>query len=199
MSFWYYTFDGVQDVSGDVGGIGVCYADKEADIGTRTAFTGKVLLGGSTCHAIAEGSDWMLDSAGVWHKQPDPHTTQLDLSGYYTKAEVDAAIAAAEAAASIASLSRGESIPAGANLDTYTTAGRYYCTSGNSASVTNKPYAVSVSFQLTVEQNQGSARPLQTLTYNTNSATYINKVFRRWFDPVTLQYGAWHVWDGVQV
>ena len=95
MSWWYYKFDGVQDVSGSVGGIGVCFADTEADIGLRDAFTGKVLLGGSTCHAIAEGTDWMLDSSGTWHKQPEAHTTQLDLSGYYTSAEVDAAIAAA--------------------------------------------------------------------------------------------------------
>ena len=46
MSWWYYKFDGVQDVSGSVGGIGVCFADAEADIGARDAFTGKVLLGG---------------------------------------------------------------------------------------------------------------------------------------------------------
>ena len=121
MSFWYYTFDGVQDVSGDVGGIGVCYADKETDIGSRTAFTGKVLLGGSTCHAIAEGSDWMLDSSGVWHKQPDPHTTQLDISGYYTSAETDTAIASAISTAPPLSLPPPQAVRHRANIATNNT------------------------------------------------------------------------------
>ena len=169
MSFWYYTFDGVQDVSGDVGGIGVCYADKETDIGSRTAFTGKVLLGGSTCHAIAEGSDWMLDSSGVWHKQPDPHTTQLDISGYYTSAETDTAIASAISTAQTTFDSRylrigtGSAITDGTDLNSLTTLGKFRNANANNG-CRNMPLEIAGRpFTLLVENTYGNQRYKQTL------------------------------------
>ena len=202
--------------SGNADIIALIYCDTSADLPAANYFSGFNIFQGSTAEVIDNGAVYRIDSNGVWKPQPASAQIALDLTGYYTSAQTDSAISAAIAialnnyyddvtvnslvdAAAIASLSRGTSIPAGADLDTYTTAGRYYCTSGNSSTVTNKPYAVAVSFQLTVEQNQGSARPLQTITYNTNSSTYIGKVYKRWFDPVTLQFGQWFAFEGVPV
>lgn len=174
--------------------IAQCCCDTVAELPAVNAFSSYGLLATtSTCLVIDTDEVYQLNSLGVWKKKTQSTSVALDLTGYYTQAEVDALIAEA----SIGALVRGESIPANADLDNYVTAGRFYCTSGNSASVQHKPYNASVSFELTVEQNQGSARPLQTITYNTNSASYIGKFCKRWFDPVALSYGGWFVFEGV--
>lgn len=209
MSWWYYKFDGIQSVGSDVGGIGVCYADTEADIGTRTDFSGKVLLGGSTCHAISEGTDWMIDSSGVWHKQPDPHTTQLDLSDYYTDAETDAAISAALASytdtagmtAAIAAESyyrRGSQITATSDsrfdVESLITAGAWYFGASVVPYMDNMPtsFPSSGGGQIRVMENQGTNRLIMDITANSVSGSGI--IWRRWY--TVSGWGSWYRFDG---
>ena len=213
MSWWCYKFDGIQSVGSDVGGIGVCYADTEADIGTRTDFSGKVLLGGSTCHAIAEGTDWMIDSSGVWNKQPDPHTTQLDLSDYYTDTETDAAISTALASytdtagmtAAIAAANyflRGQQITSSAetpfDVFSLTSAGAWYYGASAATSMLNLPQSAPTTAggQIRIKENQGTNRLLMELTVN--SVPLSGVVFRCWYTASGGgSWGSWYKFEGV--
>lgn len=185
-----YKWDGVQDVSGTVGAIAQCFGDTEADKPARGDFTGYTLLAQSTFHAIAEGTDWMMDTSGTWHKQPDAHTTQLDLSGYYTSAEVDAAISAA-----IRSSAVGSDIPANYDLDTFVDVGHKNCSAVNAQSCAHRPlgnqnggFGVTNTLIYTAE---GSAdRVRQELIYNvTGQNVARNRTFWRY-----LSSAGWSDW-----
>lgn len=185
-----YKWDGVQDVSGTVGVIAQCFGDTEADKPARGAFTGYTLLAQSTFHAIAEGTDWMMDTSGTWHKQPDAHTTQLDLSGYYTSAEVDAAISAAIRASVV-----GSDIPANYDLDTFVDVGHKNCSAVNAQSCAHRPlgnqnggFGVTNTLIYTAE---GSAdRVRQELIYNvTGQNVARNRTFWRY-----LSSAGWSDW-----
>lgn len=189
MSWWMQKYSGVQDVSGTTGVIAECYADTESDIGTRTDFSGFTLLASSTCHVIDDGSDWMLDTAGTWHKQPDQHTTQLDLSGYYTKSEVDAAVAAA----SIAALGSGSELPANSDLDTLLSAGSWYCAATNANTCANRPLGTTTGgFGVKNLVYFGDNRIVQLLVYNVISGTAFNRFFVR-----VYRSTGWGAWDEI--
>ena len=187
MSYWLQEWTAVQDVSGTAGVIGKCYADTEADIGSRSAFTGKTLLATSTCHAIAEGSDWEMDSSGTWHKQPDPHTTQLDLSGYYTSAESDERYAR---------IGTGTSVANGTNLDTLKTIGKYR-NSNASNGCTNMPSEVSGRpFTLLVENTYSPNRVRQTMWMGQQAFTGVF-YWRMMYNDTT--FSGWYKVEGTPV
>ena len=81
--------------SGTQDAIGVIICDTVSDLPAVNAFSGISLYMGSVADIIQTGDRYKLNSSGTWIKQPAPTTTQLDLSGYYTDAETDAAISAA--------------------------------------------------------------------------------------------------------
>lgn len=211
-------YSGVQDVSGTTGVIAECYADTEADIGTRTDFSGFTLLASSTCHVIDDGSDWMLDTAGTWHKQPDQHTTQLDLSGYYTSAEVDSAISsalsdyytaaqvnaaigfalsgyytAAEVDAAITANNIGAAGSANENLDNFTSIGHRYWSASNASTLANRPLGTqSGAFSaqnFPIGVDTQNPRVLQMGIYNVVSGLAQNRVFLR-----LLSSSGWSGW-----
>ena len=75
---------GTQDV------IGLVICDDVSDLPAYNDFSGFALKMGSKAEIIADGSRYRMDSTGTWIQQPEGVT--LDLTGYYTSAEVDAAI-----------------------------------------------------------------------------------------------------------
>lgn len=81
--------------SGSQNVLGHVICDTVADLPAPTDFTGQVLVMGSWADIIQTGDSYKMHSDGTWELQPAPTTTQLDLSGYYTSAEVDSAISTA--------------------------------------------------------------------------------------------------------
>ena len=73
--------------------------------------------------------------------------------------------------------STGTAIPANTDLDTYTTAGVYYCNQSQTVgTLTNKPSAVSAAFKLLVMPTTASNRFIQIISDNTATGTiYIRK------------------------
>lgn len=213
-----YKWDGVQDVSGTVGAIAQCFGDTEADKPARGDFTGYTLLAQSTFHAIAEGTDWMMDTSGTWHKQPDAHTTQLDLSGYYTSAEVDAAISAAlsdyytaaqvnaaigfalsgyytaaEVDAAITANNIGAAGSANEDLNSFTLIGHRYWSASNASTLSNRPLGTqSGAFSaqnFPIGIDPQNSRVLQMGIYNVVSGVAQNRVFLR-----ILSSSGWSGW-----
>ena len=66
--------------------------DTPSDLPAQNDLSPYVIVCPSTIRCVS-GERYMMDSGGIWIQQPEGVT--LDLSGYYTSAEVDAAIAAA--------------------------------------------------------------------------------------------------------
>ena len=76
--------------------IAQCCCDTAAELPAVNAFaTYGTLAATSTCRVINESATYQLNTAGVWKKKTDATSVALDLSGYYTSAEVDSAISAA--------------------------------------------------------------------------------------------------------
>lgn len=69
-----------------------CIVDTAADLPAQNALSPYTIVCPSTARTV-DGERYMMNSAGTWILQPEGVT--LDLTGYYTSAEVDAAIAAA--------------------------------------------------------------------------------------------------------
>ena len=135
--------------------IAQCCCDTAAELPAVNAFsTYGTLAPTSTCRVINESSTYQLNTAGVWKKKTDATSVALDLSGYYTIAEVDSAISAALASYTTTNdmntaintaimstqyINRGTELPnTGADLDTLTTPGKYF-TAAYANMMTNLP------------------------------------------------------------
>ena len=98
MSYWFKDYEvlGTVTISGvDYQSVvGVLYADTSADLPPRLVGS-RALAISSTCTDVSTGDKYMMDTYGNWNLQPTSTSVSLDLSGYYTSAEVDAAITAA--------------------------------------------------------------------------------------------------------
>lgn len=138
--------------SGYVDVIGHVVCDTVADLPTYDAYQsdGVTLRMGSKAEIIADGSIYKLDSSGTWVLQPADAQIALDLSGYYTSAQVDSLLASYTntsdmntaintAIMSTQYINRGTELPnTGADLDTITTPGKYF-TSAYANMMTNLP------------------------------------------------------------
>lgn len=150
---------GTQDV------IGLVICDDVSDLPAYNDFSGFELKMGSKAEIIADGSRYRMDSTGTWIQQPEGVT--LDLTGYYTSAEVDAAINTALASYTNTSdmntaintaimstqyINRGTELSSsGEDLNTITIPGRYF-TSAYANLMTNMPSNFSgLAFTMIVE------------------------------------------------
>ena len=150
---------GTQDV------IGLVICDDVSDLPAYNAFSGFELKMGSKAEIIADGSKYRMDSTGTWILQTEGVT--LDLTGYYTSAEVDAAINTALASytntagmntaintaiMSTQYINRGTELSSsGEDLNDITTPGRYF-TSAYANLMTNMPSNFSgLAFTMIVE------------------------------------------------
>ena len=151
--------------SGYVDVIGQVVCDTVADLPTYDAFQtdGVTLRMGSRAEVIADGSIYKMDSTGTWVQQPSPTTTQLDLSGYYTSAQVDSLLSSYSntsdmntaintAIMSTQYINRGTELSSsGEDLNDITTPGRYF-TSAYANMMTNMPSNFSgLAFTMIVE------------------------------------------------
>ena len=161
--------------------LAVLRSDAEADLPTTNAFSGYVLYKGSTCHCVLESTDWMLDSTGTWRKQISDNSVSIDLTGYYTSAQVDQAIADA-----LRAFIAGDDIPANYDLNDFVTVGHRNCSAVNAQTCSNRPLGTqNGGFGVTntiIYSTSGSAdRVKQELVYNvTGSNIARNRTFWRY-------------------
>lgn len=98
MSYWIKEYTKLNDVtingSTYSGVLATCVADTVSDLPPRIVGTMALCIG-SICEIVEDGSKYEINSYGVWKLQPNSATVALDLTGYYTSAQVDAAITAA--------------------------------------------------------------------------------------------------------
>ena len=87
MSSWIKKYS-LADISDQSLIVALIEADAETDLPSISDFTGYTLQKGSEAHVIADNSDWMLNSSGIWIRQD-----QSPFSDVYTKSEVDALLA----------------------------------------------------------------------------------------------------------
>lgn len=183
--------------------------DAQSDLPAANAYTGYVLAMGCTAKVIADGTDWMLNSSGTWVQQPAG--VQLDLTGYYTAAQVDSIVNGlqplltfdtAPTVSSTNPVTSGgvfaalwglQDIANGADLDTFTTLGMYRT---SSAAITNSLSNCPVSgaaIRLVVQRTSHTNRYSQTLiTADIADGTfYIRKYLSGW--------GSWYKFTGTQV
>ena len=164
------------------------YCDTQADLPGADDFTCHMMLGSRA--EVMDGTVWRMKSDGTWEQQPAPNTTQLDLSGYYTAAQADAAIAAAIRANIV-----GTDIPANYDLDLFVDVGHKNCTAVNAQTCANRPLgAQNGGFGVTnslIYTAAGSAdRVRQELIYNvTGSNVARNRTFWRY-----LSSAGWSGW-----
>ena len=110
-----------------------------------------------------------MDSGGTWRLQPSPTTTQLDLSGYYTSAETDTAIATALNTEMTTvfdtrylRIGTGTAVPDGTDFNSLTV-GKFRSTNNNNGCTNMPSEASGRPFIVLVENMYGTQRLKQTL------------------------------------
>ena len=197
--------------------IGQCYADTAADLPAASDFPQYgLLVATSTCHVIDEDITYQMDGSGAWHKK---HTgVSLDLSGYYTSAEVDNAIASAlsgyytavqvnsaigtalsdyytsaEVDAAIAENDLGTAGTANEDLDNFTWIGHKYWSASNAGTLAHRPLGTqsgSLSAQnFPIGIDPQNPRVAQMVIYNVVSGMAQNRIFIR-----ILSSSGWSGW-----
>ena len=196
--------------SGTQDAIGVIICDTVSDLPAVNAFSGISLYMGSVADIIQTGDRYKLNSSGTWIKQPAPTTTQLDLSGYYTGAETDAAISAALSSytdtagmtAAIAAANfflRGSQITATSDnhfdIESLITAGAWYFGASVVPYMDNMPpsFPATGGGNIRVIENQGTNRFIMEITANSVAGSGI--IWRRWY--TTSGWGSWYKFEGV--
>lgn len=197
--------------------IGQCYADTAADLPAASDFPQYgLLIATSTCHCIAEDITYQMDGSGAWHPK---HTgISLDLSGYYTSAEVDSAISSAlsgyytaaqvnsaigvalsdyytsaEVDEAISANNLGTAGAADENLNNFTEIGHRYWSASNANSLANRPLGTqpgAFSAQnFPIGIDPQNPRVLQMGVYNVVSGVAQNRIFLR-----ILSSSGWSGW-----
>lgn len=184
--------------------------DDQSDLPGVSDFSGYLLALGCTAHVAADGTDWMLDSSGTWHQQPSG--VSLDLTGYYTSAQVDTLVAglqplltfdAAPTSMSTNPVTSGgvfaalwslTDIANGTDLDTLTTIGIYRCRTGTiTDTLSNCPITGGIGFRLVVNRTSHTTKYYQFLMPASPSDP---NIYLRKYDG---SWGSWYKWTGVAV
>lgn len=168
-----------------------CCCDTAAELPAVNAFSSiGTLVATSTCKVINESATYQLNTQGVWKKKTDATSVALDLTGYYTSSEVDAAITAAIRASVV-----GSDIPANFDLDTFVDVGHKNCSAVNAQSCAHRPLGTqNGGFGVTnslIYTTDGSAdRVRQEVIYNvTGQNVARNRTFWRY-----LSSAGWSDW-----
>lgn len=187
-------------------------ADAQASLpaADQSGTAGFIIVRGSSALVLATGDTYIMNSAGTWVQQPSG--VQLDLTGYATtqdlnnglagkvdtttytagQAAQDAVIGTKVSSADV--FGAGTLIPDNADLNDYTTGGKYY--GGNSAgnSVLNLPVANgSFTFSLEVKLPTPSMiyQYLRVCRLADDPYIYCRRRYNAW--------GAWYKFDGTMV
>lgn len=162
--------------------VGKVYCDNVSDLPAATDFPeyGTLVLS-SKAYIVPTGDVYMMDSTGAWYLQPRENSVALDLSGYYTSAEVETAITDA-----IRAFIVGDTIPANYDLNDFVTVGHKNCAATIANSCANRPlgmnqtggFGVTNSLIYTAEGTTDKVR--QDLIYNvTGNNLAKNRAFWR--------------------
>lgn len=150
------------------------------------------LVATSTCRAIDESVTYQLNTHGVWKKKTDATSVALDLTDYYTQAEIDALIANRYSLAIVT----GSGIPNGTNLDNWTQIGRFQ-NSNASNGCTNTPENRTNPFWLINERTYTTGRVKQTY-YMGQSSNFHIFYWRVQYNN-NLDWSSWAKFEGVIV
>lgn len=141
--------------------------DTPLDLPAQNALSPYKIVCPSTARCVS-GERFMMRSNGSWVQQPDTHLA-LDLTGYYTIAQTDSAIASAVLSFQNTADNRykrigtGETVADGTNLDKLTQPGKYRNANANNG-CSNMPSEVAGRpFTVDVENTYSSSRSRQTL------------------------------------
>lgn len=197
------------NTGGTVSVVAHVLCDDQSDLPGASDFSGYLLALGCTAHVAADGTDWMLNSAGTWNQQPSG--VSLNLTGYYTAAQVDAIAAtlqplltfdSAPTVSSTNPVTSGgvfaaiwglQDIASGTDLDTLTTIGTYRTSSAAiTGSLINCP-VTSAAIRLVVQRTSHTNRYYQMIITAdpADPTVYIRKYLSGW--------GSWYKWTGVAV
>jgi hypothetical protein len=122
--------------------------------------------------------------------RPDDWTPTAEETGAYSKARVDNLLGAIDI------VSRGTQIPKNADLNDYTTPGKYYSpNTAWSGTISNKPYTQMAGFSLYVLR-QSSGNIIQAITQNTNHGD--NMVLIRTSEGLT-SFNSWYHFSLVEM
>lgn len=187
--------------------IATIYCDTQADLPAANAYTGYSLSLGSKAKVASDGTEWMIDSSGTWHQQPSG--VSLDLTGYYTSAQVDTIVNGLQPLLTFDSTPTVSStnpvtsggvfaamwgltdIASSTDLDTLTTIGTYRTSSSSiTNSLSNCP-VTGAAIRLVVQRTSHTNRYYQMIiTADPADPTiYIRKYLNGW--------GSWYKWTGV--
>lgn len=183
--------------------IGQCCCDTAAELPAVNAFSSLgTLVATSTCRVINESATYQLNTQGVWKKKTDATSVALDLTGYYSSAETDAAIAAAispVSAIASAALTLGNSEVIPDNTDILTlTKGKYTKVTGLNTLV-HRPTGFSGGLNVIVDTpfasgTQGNRRRIMLFPL---SETSLNTLVYVIIETSTAgSFGDWHMFDG---
>ena len=200
--------------------VGKVYCDTAADLPTTTQFSDYGTLTVSTkAYIISTGQVYMLNGSGAWVLQPSENNIQLDLTGYYTSAQVDSAIASAlsgyytsaqvdsaiassltnyytsaQVDSAITANNIGTAGAANDDLNNFTDVGHKYWSTSNASSLANRPLGTQQSGALSAQNfpigiDPQSPRVLQMVIYNVNTGSAQNRIFLR-----ILSSSGWSGW-----
>lgn len=209
-----YRLTKIVPLSGNTGGtvtiIAHVLCDSQSDLPAANAEAGYLMALGTTAECADDGTKWMMDSAGTWH--PQPSGVSLDLTGYYTSAQVDTIIAGLQPLLTFDSAPTSMStnpvtsggvfaalwsltdIVNGTDLDTLTTIGIYRCRTGTiTDTLSNCPITGGTGFRLVVNRTSHTTKYYQFLMPASPSDPnlYLRKYDGSW--------GSWFKWTGVAV
>ena len=214
MSAWLY-----DSVEYEDGIVGTLFADADSDIPSSITALNLPLKKMSMCRVIGNGNTYQLNSAGTWVLQPRASSVSLDLTGYYTSAQVDSAIASAlsgyytsvqvdSAIASalsnyytssqvndaISANNIGTAGSSGEDLNNFTSVGHRYWSTTNASSLANRPLGPSQTGAVSAQNfpigvDTQSPRVLQMVIYNVNTGASQNRIFLRF-----LSSSGWSGW-----
>lgn len=183
--------------------VGLVYCDTQADLPGADDFTCHLMLGSKA--EVMDGTVWRMKSDGTWEQQPAPNTTQLDLSGYCTTAQVDALDAGLQSQIDLTYKLNTSTVLAdpdpdnGVFADLWDTTlpfGTYIRTS-DVANVQHLPTGFTGGFKVVIERGLTNARRVLTLFKISGTGSVGNEFYRCILGSGGT--GTWYMYSGTAV
>ena len=183
--------------------VGVVYCDTQADLPGADDFSCHLMLGSRA--EVMDGTVWRMKSDGTWEQQPAPNTTQLDLSGYYTTAQVDALDAGLQSQIDLTYKLNTSTVLAdpdpdnGVYADLWDTTLPFgtYLRSSNVSNVQHLPTGFTGGFKVVIERGLTNARRVLTLFKVSGTGTVGDEFYRCILG--TGGTGTWYKYSGTAV
>ena len=183
--------------------VGLVYCDTQTDLPGADDFTCHLMLGSKA--EVMDGTVWRMKSDGTWEQQPAPNTTQLDLSGYYTTAQVDALDAGLQSQIDLTYKLNTSTVLAdpdpdnGVYADLWDTTLPFgtYLRSSNVSNVQHLPTGFTGGFKVIIERGLTNARRVLTLFKVSGTGSVGDEFYRCILG--TGGTGTWYKYTGTAV